>query len=46
MYYLVEMIKGSPVSEAVQIAGQKIGILMLAGLMTLAFYNDFQRLFS
>ena len=46
MYYLIEMIKGSPVSEAVQIAGQKIGILMLAGLMTLAFYNDFQRLFS
>ena len=46
MYYLVEMIKGSPVSEAIQITGQKIGILMLAGLMTLAFYNDFQRLFS
>jgi regulator of sigma E protease len=46
MYYLVEMIKGSPVSEALQITGQKIGILMLAGLMTLAFYNDFQRLFS
>ena len=46
MYYLVEMIKGSPVSEAVQITGQKIGIIMLAGLMTLAFYNDFQRLFS
>ena len=46
MYYLVEIIKGSPVSEATQIAGQKIGILMLAGLMTLAFYNDFQRLFN
>ena len=46
MYYLVELIKGSPVSEAVQMHGQKIGIFMLAGLMTLAFYNDFQRLFG
>ena len=46
MYYLVELIKGSPVSEVVQMHGQKIGIFMLAGLMTLAFYNDFQRLFG
>lgn len=46
MYYLVELVKGSPVSEAVQMHGQKIGIFMLAGLMTLAFYNDFQRLFG
>lgn len=46
MYYIIEMIKGSPVSEATQLAGQKIGIFMLAGLMTLAFFNDFQRLFS
>ena len=46
MYYLVELIKGSPVSEAVQLHAQKVGIFMLAGLMTLAFYNDFQRLFG
>lgn len=46
LYYLVELVKGSPVSEATQLAGQKIGILMLAGLMSLAFYNDLQRLFS
>ncbi len=46
MYYLVEIFKGSPVSEATQMQAQKIGIFMLAGLMTLAFYNDFQRLFG
>ncbi len=46
MYYMIEMVKGSPVSEATQLIGQKIGIFMLAGLMSLAFYNDFQRVFS
>ena len=46
LYCLVEVIKGSPVSEATQLVGQKVGIFMLAGLMTLAFYNDFQRVFS
>lgn len=46
LYCVVEMVKGSPVSEATQIIGQKIGIFMLAGLMSLAFYNDFQRVFS
>jgi regulator of sigma E protease len=43
-YYLIEMIKGSPVSEKVEAAGQRLGIVMLAGLMSLAFYNDIQRL--
>jgi len=43
-YYMVEMVKGSPVSEKFQAAGQRVGILMLAGLMSLAFYNDIQRL--
>ena len=46
MYYLVEMVKGSPVSDIVQGYGQRIGLLMLAGLMSLAFYNDIQRLFG
>ena len=46
MYYLIEMVKGSQVSETIQLQGQKIGIILLAGLMLLAFYNDIQRLFS
>ncbi|MFK7816350.1 MAG: RIP metalloprotease RseP [Gammaproteobacteria bacterium] len=43
-YYMIEMIKGSPVSEKFEAAGQRLGIVMLAGLMSLAFYNDIHRL--
>ena len=46
MYYVVEFFKGSPVSENAEIIGQKIGIILLVGLMMLAFYNDFVRLFT
>jgi regulator of sigma E protease len=44
MYYLIEIVKGSPVSERVMAAGQYVGLLMLAGLMGLAFFNDIVRL--
>lgn len=44
LYYVVEMVKGSPVSERVQIVGQKIGLALLLCLMTVAFYNDITRL--
>jgi regulator of sigma E protease len=43
-YYLIEAIKGSPVSEATEIIGQKIGILLLFCLMSIAIYNDLLRL--
>jgi len=43
-FYLVEWIKGSPMTDAAQLVGQKIGITLLLGLMTLAFYNDLSRL--
>ena len=43
-YYMIEIIKGSPVSEQFEAFGQRIGIVMLAGLMCLAFYNDIYRL--
>jgi regulator of sigma E protease len=43
-YYLVEVFKGSPVSEQTEIIGQKIGILLLFGLMSIAVYNDLLRL--
>jgi regulator of sigma E protease len=46
LYYLVEMVKGSPVSERAMIAGQYVGMALLAGLMGLAFYNDILRLVS
>ena len=46
LYYLVELVKGSPVSETVQLVGQRVGIVILLMLMTLAFYNDLTRLFG
>ncbi|MEM9302958.1 MAG: RIP metalloprotease RseP [Pseudomonadota bacterium] len=44
MYYFIEWIKGSPVSEQTQIVGQYIGLTALACLVTLTFYNDILRL--
>ncbi|NCA69514.1 MAG: RIP metalloprotease RseP [Sphingobacteriia bacterium] len=44
LYYLIEWVKGSPLSEAAQLQGQKIGLVILAGLMTLVFYLDLSRL--
>jgi regulator of sigma E protease len=46
MFYLVEWVKGSPVSDVAQLMGQKIGIALLLGLMMLAFYNDLSRLLN
>lgn len=46
MYYLVELIKGGPLSERAMAIGQQIGLILLALLMGLAFYNDINRLFS
>ena len=43
-YYLIEVFKGSPVSEQTEIVGQKIGIMLLFGLMSIAIYNDLLRL--
>ena len=44
MYYLIEAVIGKPVSEAIQMLGQQIGIVLLLGLMSIAFYNDIIRL--
>jgi len=44
LYYLIELVKGSPVSEEVQAKGQYIGLLALMGLMGIAFFNDILRL--
>lgn len=43
MYYVYEFITGKPVSETVEIIGQRIGIALLIMLMLLAFYNDITR---
>jgi regulator of sigma E protease len=46
MYYFVEIIKGSPVSERAMELGQRIGLALLLVIMAFAFYNDINRLFS
>ncbi|HIF51788.1 MAG TPA: RIP metalloprotease RseP [Thiotrichaceae bacterium] len=46
MYYLVELVIGKPVSEAMQILGQQVGLVLLLGLMSIAIFNDITRLFG
>jgi len=46
LYYVAELVKGSPVSEQAWEIGQKIGIALLGMLMFFAIYNDINRLIS
>jgi regulator of sigma E protease len=46
VYQIVEMIKGSPMTDRAQILGQQAGILALLLLMSFAFYNDIARILS
>lgn len=45
VYYVIELIRGKPLSESFQIAGFNIGLLLLLGFMVLAIGNDISRLF-
>lgn len=45
LYYLIELIRGRPVSERMQIIGFNLGFLFLLGFMILAITNDFSRYF-
>ena len=45
LFYLFEMLIGRPVPENIQLIGQQVGIIILFGIMILAFYNDFLRMF-
>jgi regulator of sigma E protease len=40
VYQAIEWLKGAPLAERVQVAGQNIGIVMLLMLMGLALFND------
>lgn len=44
MYYLIEFIRGSPLSEKTMEIGQQIGMGLLLTLMIFAVYNDIYRL--
>ncbi|MES9942297.1 MAG: RIP metalloprotease RseP [Candidatus Thiodiazotropha sp. 6PLUC1] len=45
-YFLIEAIQGKPLSDRFMEQGQKIGLLILLGVMSLAFYVDFNRFFG
>ncbi|MEM6817961.1 MAG: RIP metalloprotease RseP [Pseudomonadota bacterium] len=44
VYQTVEGATGKPVSERWQIAYQQVGVVLLLGFMSLAFYNDIARI--
>jgi regulator of sigma E protease len=46
LFFLIEAVKGSPVSIKVREVAQQIGLLILILLMILVVYNDVTRLFS
>lgn len=46
MFYVLEIIRGKPTPERWMDVGQRFGIVVLAGLMTLAIFNDLARLLS
>lgn len=45
-FFAIEAVKGSPISEKVQIYFQQLGIFLLISLMTLAMFLDIERLFQ
>jgi len=45
VFIVIELIKGSPVSDAVQLIGYKAGFAMLVSLMIFATFNDLTRSF-
>ena len=46
MYYLIEIAKGTPVSERAMEFGQRVGLALLLVMMAFAFYNDLNRLLT
>ncbi|AHF03308.1 peptidase [Marichromatium purpuratum 984] len=44
VYYLIEGVKGSPLSETALANAQRVGLVLIVGLMVLAFYVDLSRL--
>lgn len=46
MFYLIEMIRGAPLSDKIILIGQRIGLAMLLTLMVFAIYNDINRLIT
>jgi regulator of sigma E protease len=46
LFFAIEAIKGSPISEAVQLRFQQIGMFLLFSLMAFAMFLDIGRFFQ
>ena len=46
MYYVIEVIKGSPVSEKFEAMGMRVGMSLVGVMMVIAIYNDIGRLIN
>jgi regulator of sigma E protease len=46
MYYAFEFVRGQPLSVQAQQAGQRLGLVLIALLTSLALVNDMSRLFG
>lgn len=46
LYYVMEAIKGSPLSAQAEMTGQRIGLTLIVLLLGFAVYNDLMRLFG
>ena len=46
MYYMAEILKGSPVSDRTMQIGQQVGLTLLLGLTAFALFNDIHRLLT
>ncbi len=46
LYYLIEFVSRRPVSVGMQQIAQQVGMVILAGLMIIAIYNDIVRMFG
>ena len=44
--FIIEAIRGKPLSETTQVQAQKIGMIILLAVMFIAFFNDLSRLFG
>jgi regulator of sigma E protease len=46
LFFLIEIIKGKPISDANRERAAQVGLFMLLSLMIFAFYNDLMRVFN
>jgi regulator of sigma E protease len=43
MYYVIEILRGRPLSPEAIETGQRVGMMLLFALMAFAIYNDISR---